>query len=372
MNTTLRFSLPFIAGLLAVAYATCLTAQKGECPLLKWPPDISGFFQSDFAYMSASRDDAQINDDFNVQFELDIAQTLEWDGWTGSARADIDVRGTGSDQDAAFLEQGYVMMTSTGCPWCVCARMGSFNSPFGWEGTDTPDRYQITSSLLFTYTTPSNLTGADVGIMRAWDDVSLSIRAFGVNGWDVQRDNNHGKSWGGRVDLAGDGVAFALAGLWGPEKDDNTREGRTLLNANLTLKPCWWLVAGLDAVYSAEEGEEALQTSPAFDGLSSWHAAQATLHAIFVKEISGALMNPEIAGGTLRFSMLRDQDAAVLGRRRTLYEFTAALSSQLVPNLFGRVEARFDSSMPNGDYTNYSGARRDNALRFGVEAYYLF
>ena len=368
-----RFLLSIAISALCAAIPLAAQENKGECPLQKWPPDISGYIRSDASYTSATLDGMGANDDFNSLLELDFAHSIEWGDWTGSARADVDLRGDGSDQ-VAFLEQGYVMLTSNKCPSCFCAKLGSFNAPIGWENQDAPDKFQITNSWVFNLGTPNNLTGLDLSVRPKWQGGSFGVEAFAVNGWDVQNDNNHDRSYGGRFDLGvGDEYALAAVGLWGPEKAGNTHEARSLFDLNMTIKPCWWLTWGIDGIYGTEEGEAQLAGTDGFDGTSVWHGAQTTFHAIFMEahELSG-LVNKELLGGTLRFSMLRDQDALLTGKRRTLHDVTTAVITQPTPNLFLRGEVRFDFTSLDNGFAGYDGETSHYAMRLGVEAFYTF
>ena len=363
--TTIRSTM-FIALALVCASSLYAEGKPHVPPIVEWPPKLSGYVRADASYQSALLDNVGRNDDVNALLELDYAQSLEWKGFIGSVRADMDISGDGGT-NVAFLEQGYLMLTRNDLS-SLCMRMGSFNAPIGWENQDAPDKFQVTRSLLANSGTPSNLTGFDIGATPTIGNTPFSLRAFAVNGWDKQSDNNHDKSFGARFDITPiEGCAFALVGMWGPEKDTNTRDARSLFDAMLTLSFGSSLTLGLETLYGTEE------VSAGKD--DRWYGAQATLHSTFVRaDDSAGYVNNELYGWTLRCSILRDPDGLMTGKGRTLSEGTAALMTQPLPNFFLRGEVRVDFSSPDDDFFTYAdkSATENSAVRVGFEAYCTF
>jgi hypothetical protein len=88
---------------------------------------------------------------------------------------------------------------------------GKRNAPIGAEALDQPGRYQISLGQLFTYTTPSNITGAFGGYRN--DD--LMIMVWVTNNWDLPTTAKTATP-GGRVQYSLDSGYVAVSGTYGP------------------------------------------------------------------------------------------------------------------------------------------------------------
>jgi len=128
------------------------------------------------------------------QAELDLSRDLSPQG---SIRVDLEWVADGQDWVAA-VEQGWLAykpeftteLTLTG---------GRFNAPIGFESLDQPDMFQISHGLLFTYCTPSNLTGAMAGLGLGH---GLDAKVYAANDWDLNSESNGSPTYGGRVGWA--------------------------------------------------------------------------------------------------------------------------------------------------------------------------
>ncbi|MGB7220784.1 MAG: porin [Vicinamibacterales bacterium] len=123
---------------------------------------------------------------------------------------------------------------------------GRFVTPHGAEVIETKDNMNYSRSLLFTWAIPFAHTG-----LRASYSVNdmVTIGGFLVNGWDVNTDNNTGKTVGGMVTLKPFDALSVIAGyMGGPEQTGNNSDWRHLLDTTLsyTLNPKITLVGNYD------------------------------------------------------------------------------------------------------------------------------
>jgi hypothetical protein len=148
----------------------------------------------------------------------------------------------------AVLQAYASYMTS----WRLRVDVGTFLSHMTAEAVEVYDAYNLTYSrgLQFTHLAPPLLTG--VRLVRDWGGTQATV--FVVNGWEHNRlDNNSAKSFGARLVFSAKPYAtFSLAYMTGPEKADNAREWRQLINANLLIRPNDALATGLEATYGVE------------------------------------------------------------------------------------------------------------------------
>lgn len=88
---------------------------------------------------------------------------------------------------------------------------GKRNAPVGVEALDQPDRYQITLGQLFTYTTPSNLTGFFGGVRTD----RVTVMAWVTDAWDLPTTPSTA-TFGGRVEVGFDSGYIAASTSYGP------------------------------------------------------------------------------------------------------------------------------------------------------------
>lgn len=110
---------------------------------------------------------------------------------------------------------------------------GRFDAPVGFERDDEPLNLIPTNSFNFELARPSKLTGA---IVRLTASPRVELAGAVANGWNVNVDNNRGKTGMLRVQwLPVDGLTVGLSGLYGPERDGTDGRQRGLLAPDLTL-----------------------------------------------------------------------------------------------------------------------------------------
>src|SRR5690349_5141693 len=108
---------------------------------------------------------------------------------------------------------------------------GRFDAPIGFERDDEPLNLIPTSSFNFTYARPAKLTGVQVHYTAS---PRVDVWAVAANGWDVTQDNNRGKTDLARVQwIPIPWVTLGFTGVYGPERDSNDAQQRSLLSADL-------------------------------------------------------------------------------------------------------------------------------------------
>ncbi len=93
----------------------------------------------------ATGDESQTQSKFSSMGELDINADL---GNKVGARLDLDYIGSGSNGAGAgtAVEQVFLQWNT---PQQLIVKGGVFNNPLGWEAEDAPDKYHVTSGLLY-------------------------------------------------------------------------------------------------------------------------------------------------------------------------------------------------------------------------------
>lgn len=198
------------------------------------PSIMSGFVDAGYAGNFDRRDDA-----FGLhEAELDVTRGQ---GDDIQLRADLEWVRDGESWRAA-AEQGYLAWRLP-CRRPVTFTLGRFNAPIGWELPDAPDMHQFSHGLLFTYGTPTNLTGA---MLSGSLGSAFDLKAYAVNGWEQNAENNGVKTWGGRLGYSrpgGGGLGVSLiSGMDDPAQD----VARTVVDVDLTLRPTEGLLLGAE------------------------------------------------------------------------------------------------------------------------------
>ncbi len=121
---------------------------------------------------------------------------------------------------------------STASQWTFA--FGRFDAPIGFERDDEPLNFLPTNAFNFEFARPAKLTGA---IVRFTATPTLGFAAAVANGWNLERDNNRGKTELLRAEwIAAEGVTIGVTGVYGPERDSTDAHQRSLLSTDLTLQ----------------------------------------------------------------------------------------------------------------------------------------
>jgi len=129
---------------------------------------------------------------------------------------------------------------------------GRFDAPIGFERDDEPLNLVPTESFTFENARPVKLTGL---LARYAVSPKVSVLGLVANGWDVEIDNNSGKTGGVKLQVFPTS-ALALAGgvLYGPEEDSTNATPRTLLTSDLTWQPSSRFIFQAEAHHGSQQG----------------------------------------------------------------------------------------------------------------------
>ncbi|MFQ5848626.1 MAG: outer membrane beta-barrel protein [Candidatus Methylomirabilales bacterium] len=216
--------------------------------------------------------------------------------------------------------------------------LGKFNVPFGIEREDPPANLQATNSLVFELGRPSKV----LGLRAAYQfNPTLDVQVFGVNGWDVDEDNNDGKTVGGRLGFTPvEGFNVGVGGFYGPEQDDRNGVKRSVIDVDAVYTRIPKLTLAAEFVYGAEDAVPVFTAPPSAvapleeadrDALiaqkdAEWLGVALTAHY----DVS------DLWGLTFRYGLLDDRDGGRTGFDQTLQSFTLAPTihlSSLIPGL---------------------------------------
>ncbi len=197
-----------------------------QTPVVETEPSLTF---SGYVDAAGSFDNNSHKTDLNLnQLQLDIEKSVSD---RASFRADVEVVSDGFDGYQMELEQGFVRVAPISSKaWQLS--FGRFNSPIGVERFDPDQTYLYTRGFLFDNALPTNLTGLMSNI-RLSQHFDLTLMA--VNGWNINADNNTGKSFGSRFGITPcSGLKVGFSVLSGPELDDEASM-RTIYDIDVTL-----------------------------------------------------------------------------------------------------------------------------------------
>jgi hypothetical protein len=131
---------------------------------------------------------------------------------------------------------------------------GRFDAPIGFERDDEPLNLVPTESFTFENARPVKLTGL---LARYALSPKVSVLGLVANGWEVEIDNNSGKTAGLKLQVfPASGLAVAAGALYGPEEDTTNTPNRTLLTGDLTWQPTQRLIFQAEAHHGSQEGTQ--------------------------------------------------------------------------------------------------------------------
>ena len=194
---------------------------------------------------------------------------------------------------------------------------GKFDSPLAIERDDAPLNFQATQSFTFDFARPVKFTGLQ--LHEAFSE-HVELWAMLVNGWDVDRDNNKGKT-GALYGMWSPSLAahLGLGVIYGPEKDDRTGDPRTTMVGTLLFQPTAHWVFGGELV----AGQEPHSTEQ--DTTAKWYAADVFGHFRFA----------DSWGATLRLDYMDDAGGSRTGTRQVLRSITVSPQYLLGTGFFG-------------------------------------
>ncbi len=306
---------------------------------------LSGFVDgSNYANFSTGRSTFGLD-----QVEVDLRKSLSS---KTSVRADIEGLNDGVGEIKLGVEQGFMSWRS-GDTWSLQFTFGKFNAPIGFEALDPVDMFQYSRGLVGTYCTPSNLTGimATVSTPKVVD-----WSMYVVNGWDVNSDNNKGKTLGTRMALHPSAdMTVGLSAISGSEIADNSSSRRSVLDGDLTYHlTTWWLMGA--EVNLGWESKVLGDTATA-----DWQGLLLMSNVQFLGRY----------GLTIRGDYLNDADGNRTGTPQELKAVCISPSLKISEGLTTLFEARYDWSN-RGVFDAADGAHRKNQVVMAFEFTYAF
>jgi hypothetical protein len=247
-------------------------------------------------------------------------------------RADIEYVNDGTGSFGMDLEQGYLSYNlGSSQKWTFS--FGKFNAPLGFESVDAPGRYQHSYAAISSYALPANLTGASLSTQFS---PTVDAIVYLVNGWDVNSDNNSGKTWGTRwgfTPIAD--LNFGLSAVTGPEQVDRTDSRRSVFDFDLTYHVTPTFLLGGEVNYGMESkvltsGEDA-----------KWFG-------FLLMSNIGLSGNVSL---TMRGDYLKDNNGHHTGYSQDLKAFTVAPRLKIVDGLEGLIEMKYEFSNHEVYYT---------------------
>jgi len=219
---------------------------------------ISGFGVAEYDYNASTRDNSFTDGAFALSLYKSFSDQLSVFAQLTTAREPrspfLDDQGESNDvsTDIDNLQVRWAS-TSTG----LDVTFGKFDSPLAIERDDAPLNFQATPSFTFSFARPVKFTG--LAVHEAFGP-TFEGWAIIANGWDVDNDNNKGKT-GALYGLWSPSLAahVGLGVIQGPEKDGTSTDPRTTVIGTLLLQPGEaWVVGGETVVgrepHSADDG----------------------------------------------------------------------------------------------------------------------
>lgn len=212
---------------------------------------------------------------------------------------------------------------------------GKFATRHGFEIIENYDDHNrnITRSFNFGFGVPFTHTGIMLTVpVNSVLSVDLGI----VNGWDNVVDNNDGKSVHGGISLKPSELFSAyIAGIYGPEQNNNGHSRRALTTVVLTLAPHERLTLNGELTYGSEEN--AKFTDPT--ATAEWYGA-AAYGTVQLTDDLQFVLRAEVFDDTdgSRFALVTAPTGV------TAWELTPTLAYRLSEGLLWRVEYRHDQA----------------------------
>jgi hypothetical protein len=244
----------------------------------------------------------------------------------GETAKSIHSAGLGDPNDAVDLTEAYmdyVAPLGSG----IKLRFGKFVTYHSAEVIEARDDYNYSRSFLFNYAVPFTHTGlmAEYTFSKAF-----TAGAFLVNGWDVAKDNNKGKTFGARFAVTPvEPLSFNFNFMYGPEQPDNSSHDRFLFDWVAAFSPTKKLTLMVNVDYAREEKD------PLTKGKNSeWYGVAGYVKYDFTDWFSTSI----------RAEYFNDKDGVRTGIAQKLKEITITPEFKIVKNLLLRPEYRHDWS----------------------------
>jgi len=235
-----------------------------------------------------------------------------------------DASGRAQDFDLQQAFVSYIAAVGSGLRFDV----GKFVTHHGYEVIEGYDGYNdnATHSFLFGYAIPFTHTGVKAGY-RFGDQLAAIVML--VNGWDVVKDNNTGKSLGAQLTFSPSKTVTVIANyMVGPERSDTNADARNMVNVNAQWKVTDRAVLTVDLAYGSEANAVTRGQTAMWNGIVGY--------ARFGLSDSIALV--------LRGELFDDRDGARTGVAQKLKEITLTPELKASSHFVIRADLRIDWS----------------------------
>lgn len=186
---------------------------------------------------------------FSGSLQENTGYVIELDAGT-DANVNTPLSGAGSSDDFD-IQEAYLTYSHPGTG--ISVKAGKFVTLEGIEVIESPANPTISRGYLFGMAEPFTHVGALFS--RALPIKGLELRAGVVNGWDLLKDNNEGKTvFGGLGINYGNWATGGLSIYFGPEQAANDSNYRTSIDLTLFSKPMEKLNIAWQANWGQEEG----------------------------------------------------------------------------------------------------------------------
>jgi hypothetical protein len=235
-----------------------------------------------------------------------------------------DASGRAEDFDLQQAFVSYIAAVGSGLRFDA----GKFVTHHGYEVIEGYDGYNDTAtrSFLFGFAIPFTHTGVKAGYQ--FND-QLAAVVMLVNGWDVVKDNNRGKSLGAQLIFTPSKTVTVVANyMVGPERSDTNDDPRNMVNVNAQWKVTDRAVLAVDLVYGSEANAVTDGRTAMWNGIVGY--------ARFGLSDSIALV--------LRGELFDDRDGARTGVAQKLKEITLTPELKASSHFVIRADLRIDWS----------------------------
>jgi hypothetical protein len=210
---------------------------------------------------------------------------------------------------------------------------GKFFTSFGYELIDGYEGYNDnhSHSFLFGFAEPAAHTGVRLSYPLS---AKLAVQVMVVNGWDVAKDNNRGKTVGGQLALTPTPWLTAYVNyLGGPEQDGNAHM-RHAFDLAVTGKVSKRVTLGLNYDYGTEEKVALAETAGGGVRDAHWQGVAGYLRVAVTERFAVGL----------RADRFDDTNGARTSVMQTLEEVTLTPQMALTPHVTLRGDLRRDRS----------------------------
>ncbi|MFA5255818.1 MAG: outer membrane beta-barrel protein [Candidatus Omnitrophota bacterium] len=291
----------------------------------------------------------------------------------------IHANGLGDPNDVFDLQQAYAqLMIPFSIPFVdtLSFKAGKYVTLMGAEVIESVNNWNFSRSFLFGYAIPFTHLGVRA-YYKPLAEVPVDAYIGIVNGWDNVVDNNAAKTLEAQINYyPNDNLSFSIGGMFGPERADNNRDFRDLIDFVATYKVTDKLTLKANYDYGWEKnGATYLPSSgdsPTATGLDDKDASWQGI-ALYAKYDIYDWWS--LAGRCEYFSDPQGVRTGVFVNNNgmdhlDLMEYTLTSEFKIFKNLIARLEYRYDKASNQVFFKDKVTA--NNQSTFAAEMIYKF